>query len=161
MLRTDFKNGIKSLTNYDFTYDILIFADQLKYAKILAATFQNQRFVLDHIAKPDIKSGNMETWKKDIQLLAREENVCCKISGMVTEADWKNWKHEDFTPFLDVVVESFGIDRIMYGSDWPVCLVAASYQQMLDIVQNYFLSYSENEKSKIFGDNASKFYHLN
>lgn len=116
--------------------------------------------MVDHIAKPYIKKGEIEEWKKDIKAVAQNENVFCKISGMVTEADWKNWKQEDFAPYLDIVVESFGTKRIMYGSDWPVCLVSASYDEMLSIVKEYFARFSENEQQLLFGGNAVKFYNL-
>ena len=160
MLQPAFKNGISLLNKYGFTYDVLIFPDQLKYAKELAAAFPNQPFVLDHIAKPEIKGGQIADWKKDIIALAAHENMYCKISGMVTEADWKNWKSNDFTPYLDVIVEAFGTDRIMYGSDWPVCLVAADYATMKQIVDDYFSSFSASEQTAFFGKTATKFYKL-
>ena len=160
MLRPAFKNGIAKLKNFDFSYDILIFPDQLKYAIDFVRTFPDQRFVVDHLAKPYIKENKIDQWKIDIETLAREENVFCKISGMVTEADWKNWKNDDFNPYLDVVVESFGMNRIMYGSDWPVCLVAASYDQMFNIVKEYFSTFSNDEQQLFFGTNANKFYNL-
>ena len=160
MLRPAFKRGIAALKLFDYTYDILIFPDKLKYASELAASFPNQKFVLDHIAKPYIRERKMNGWKEDIQALAQHQNVWCKISGMVTEADWKDWKKEDFTPYIDVVVEAFGTNRIMYGSDWPVCLVAASYEEMLGIVQDYFSSFSQEEQNLFFGGNAARFYNL-
>jgi L-fuconolactonase len=160
MLKPAFKQGIGSLGKYGFTYDILIFPDQLKYAEELVAAFPRQKFVVDHIAKPDIKTGDSSNWKKAIQALADHDNVFCKISGMVTEAGWKQWKKEDFTPYIDTVVEAFGTDRIMYGSDWPVCKVAASYSQMLEIVSQYFSRFSVTEQAAFFGGNASSFYHL-
>jgi L-fuconolactonase len=138
----------------------LIFPDQLKYTAEFVAAFPKQKFVIDHIAKPDIKNKKIKEWKKEMEAVAKHENVYCKISGMVTEADWKNWKKQDFVPYMDVVVEAFGIDRIMYGSDWPVCLVAASYKEVLDIVKEYFSSFSENEQQLFFGENAIQFYNL-
>jgi L-fuconolactonase len=160
MLRPAFMNGISKLGEFDFTYDILIFADQLKHIPEFVRSFPNQKFVIDHIAKPEIKNKRIEEWKKGIFEVARYENVYCKISGMVTEADWMNWTKGDFTSYLDVVVEGFGIQRIMYGSDWPVCLVAASYGETLNIVHEYFSSFSENEKQLFFGGNAIQFYNL-
>ena len=160
MLRPSFMNGIRKLDKFGFAYDILIFADQLKFIPEFVAAFPHQKFVIDHIAKPAIKHKSMEEWKKEIVKLARHENVYCKISGMVTEADWKNWKLEDIFPYIDVVVESFGMKRIMYGSDWPVCLVAATYEQVLNIVEKYFFSFSENEQQLFFGGNAIQFYNL-
>jgi L-fuconolactonase len=116
--------------------------------------------VIDHIAKPYIKRKEIEEWKKDIKKIARHENVYCKISGMVTEADWKGWKKEDFEPYLDVVANAFGVNRMLFGSDWPVCLVAASYEKMLAIVKDYFASFSKDEQERIFGLNAIRFYNL-
>jgi len=160
MLRPAFMNGISALRKFGFTYDILIFPDQLVYSKQFVEAFPSQPFVIDHLAKPYIKDKKIDEWKKDISSLAQHENVYCKVSGMVTEADWKNWKKEDFFPYIDVIVEQFGLSRIMYGSDWPVCQVAASYEQMLDIVQDYFSTFSQNERNLVFGQNASKFYSL-
>ncbi|MCH5597599.1 amidohydrolase family protein [Niabella ginsengisoli] len=160
MLKKNFMKGISLLEKYKFTYDILIFPDQLKYAKQLVEAFPNQKFVIDHIAKPYIKDGKIDGWKQDIQAIATLPNVSCKISGMVTEADWKKWKPADFTPYLDTVVEAFGTKRIMYGSDWPVCLVAASYKKMKSIVDHYFATFSETEKNAFYGGNAIKFYKL-
>lgn len=161
MLSPQFKNGISFLNKYDFSYDILIFPDQLVFARELVKEFPDQRFVIDHLAKPYIKDGKIEEWENDMKAVSSFENVYCKISGMVTEADWKNWKPGDFSPYLDVVVKSFGTNRIMYGSDWPVCLVAASYQQQLNIVTEYFSSFSKSEQEAVFGGNAIKFYNLN
>jgi L-fuconolactonase len=160
MLQPAFMNGISLLKKYNYTYDILIFKDQLQYIPKFVSTFPDQPFVIDHIAKPDIKNKEIDQWKKDIRQLAPFENLYCKISGMVTEADWKNWKKKDFKPYMDIVVETFGIDRIMFGSDWPVCLVAASYSEMLGIVEDYFSSFSKNEQEKFFGLNAIHFYNL-
>src|SRR5439155_5785626 len=160
MSKPSFMNGIRKLDKFGFAYDILIFADQLKFIPEFVAAFPDQKFVIDHIAKPAIKHKSMEEWKKEIVKLARHENVYCKISGMVTEAHWKNWKLEDIFPYIDVVVESFGMKRIMYGSDWPVCLVAATYEQVLNIVEKYFFSFSENEQQLFFGGNAIQFYKL-
>lgn len=160
MLKKKFMNGIGLLRKYNYTYDILIFPDQLKFARKLAAAYPDQRFVVDHIAKPYIKDSKVDGWKQDIQALAQLPNVYCKISGMITEADWTKWKPQDFTPYLDTVVEAFGAKRIMYGSDWPVCLVAGSYKKMKGIVDAYFTSFSENEKAAFYGGNAVRFYNL-
>jgi L-fuconolactonase len=161
MLSPNFKRGISLLNKYNFSYDVLIFPDQLMYAKELVNKFPEQKFVIDHLAKPYIKDGRIEEWKKDMEPIGSFENVYCKISGMVTEADGKNWKAKDFFPYLDVVVKSFGTNRIMYGSYWPVCLVADSYEQVLNIVREYFSSFSKNEQDLFFGGNAVKFYNIN
>ena len=160
MLRNDFRNGIAALKPFDYTYDILIFHRQLPAAIDLVNRFPNQTFVIDHIAKPDIKSGDIASWEKNIKEIAKAENVYCKISGMVTEADWKNWTREDFKPYLDIVTENFGVNRLMYGSDWPVCLVATSYEKMIGIVQDYYSSFTVSEQELIMGGNASRFYRL-
>ncbi len=160
MLRLAFMHGISLLKKYNFTYDIIIFPDQLQYSYEFATAFPDQPFVIDHIAKPYIKDRKITEWEKGMFIIGSCENVYCKISGMVTEADWKTWKKEDFTPYLDVVVDAFGTDRIMFGSDWPVCRVAASYEQIMDIVESYFSSFSDNEKAKVFGKNAVNFYNL-
>ena len=160
MLRPEFLRGIEALREYDYTYDILIYADQLKFTKEFIAKFPNQKFVVDHLAKPYIKRKEIDGWKKGIQQVTEYENVFCKISGFLTEADMKHWKEEDFIPYFDVVVESFGIDRIMFGSDWPVCLGGADYTTVVNIMKKYFSSFTNNEQDKFFGDNAIKFYNL-
>ena len=126
----------------------------------LVRKFPEQRFVLDHMAKPSIRDGTLEPWKKDMETLAKSPNVWCKVSGMVTEANWNSWLIEDFKSYLDVVFQSFGSDRIMYGSDWPVSLLAASYQQQLEIIENYIAPLSASDKLNIMGENARKFYNL-
>jgi L-fuconolactonase len=160
MLRPAFKRGISLLTKYGFTYDLLIFPDQLVYAQELVEEFPGQAFVIDHIAKPGIRNRKISEWEKGITALANHENAYCKISGMVTEADWKAWTKQDFRPYLDIVAESFGPNRIMYGSDWPVCLVAASYEEMKNIVDDYFSSFSKDEQEAVFGRTAIDFYNL-
>lgn len=160
MLQPNFLNGIAALKEFDFTYDILIFPKHLPAAITLVKQFPEQKFVIDHIAKPYIKAGLIDDWKKDMNAIAQYKNVYCKISGMVTEADYQHWKLSDFKPYLDAVVNAFGTNRIMFGSDWPVCLVAASYTKMMDIVKDYFSSFSGTEQNDFFGNNASAFYNL-
>lgn len=160
MLHADFKHGIAKLNQFGYTYDILIFADQLKYANEFAAAFPDQPFVIDHLAKPKIKEREITEWAKDIKAIAQNKNVSCKISGMVTEADWSSWKTEDITPYIDVVFEAFGTDRVMYGSDWPVCRLAATYGEMLAIPETYVAKLSKTEQAKFWGGNAVKFYGL-
>jgi len=160
MLKPAFINGIAQLKKFGFTYDILIFADQLKFIPEFVAAFPDQKFVIDHIAKPAIRDGEIDDWKNDIKEVAKYENVFCKISGMVTEANWKNWKEEDLFPYMDAIVESFGTGRIMFGSDWPVCLVAASYEQVWRVVHEYFSAFSRSEQESVFGRNAIQFYNL-
>jgi L-fuconolactonase len=160
MLRPDFKRGIGKLKHFGYTYDILIFPDQLNHTLEFVRAFPDQPFVLDHLAKPYIKDKKIDAWKLDLKRLASCENVFCKISGMVTEANWKNWAKEDFYPYLEAAVEAFGTSRLMYGSDWPVCLVAASYRQVFNLVQEFFSRFSPDEQDLIFGKNAMRFYNL-
>jgi len=160
MLRPAFKRGISLLHTFGYTYDILIFPDQLVYTTQFVEAFPYQPFVIDHIAKPYIKDKKIDEWAKDIRAVAKYDNVFCKISGMVTEADWKQWSKRDLRPYLDVVLDAFGTNRLMFGSDWPVCLVASSYAGVVDIVSNYFSTFSKSEQDAIFGDNAERFYKL-
>lgn len=160
MLEPAFMHGISLLHKYNFTYDILIFPDQLKYAEKLVRAYPQQKFVLDHIAKPNIKEGKIDAWAAEIDLLARQENIWCKVSGMVTEADWNNWTADTFKRYLDVVFDAFGPNRIMFGSDWPVCLVAADYTEVKGIVSDYTAALSPTEQKMIFGGNAAAFYNL-
>jgi L-fuconolactonase len=160
MLRPTFLRGIGHLEKFGLAYDILIYPDQLRFAADFVGRFPNQRFVLDHIAKPYIRDGKLDPWREDIQRLASHDNVWCKVSGMVTEANWTSWKKDDFTPYLDTVMSTFGPGRLMFGSDWPVCLVAATYGEMLDIVVNYFSALSADEQEKIFRNNTIAFYKL-
>jgi L-fuconolactonase len=161
MLKPAFKRGIGLLKKYGFTYDILIFPDQLGYTRDFVAAFPDQPFVIDHIAKPYIRDRYItEEWKDAIRAVAAYENVSCKISGMVTEADWQAWKPEHLRPYLDTVVEAFGPRRILFGSDWPVCLVAAAYQEVFKVADDYFAAFSADERAAFFGGNAVRFYHL-
>lgn len=161
MLKEAFLNGIGKLSLFDLTYDILVFPHQLKSSIALVSKFPDQKFVLDHLAKPPIKSGKLGDWKNEIKELAKHTNVHCKLSGMVTEANWGKWAKEDFTPYLDVIFESFGTDRIMYGSDWPVCLLSGNYTEVLSITTNYIDQLSIQEQSQVMGLNAHEFYGLN
>jgi L-fuconolactonase len=156
----DFVRGIACLREFGFTYDILIYPRQLPAALDLVARFPEQPFVIDHLAKPEIKLRSRAGWAALMQKMAVHPNVHCKLSGMVTEADWRHWKKEDFRPYLDVVFGAFGPERLMFGSDWPVCLLAASYQQVLEIVDEYLQDFAAEVKEKILGGNAAQFYRL-
>ena len=160
MLRREFTRGIGCMGRYHFTYDILIYAHHLQVANEFVRQFPEQKFVLDHLAKPGIRDQELEPWSHDIRRLASNPNVYCKLSGMIVEADWKRWTPTDFRPYLDVVFEVFGIDRLMFGSDWPVCLLAGTYVQVKQIVEDYTRNFSSDEKDKIFGLNAARFYGL-
>lgn len=158
MLRNDFQRGLGLLKKYNLTYDILIFPQHLPMTCQLVKKFPDQAFVLDHIAKPFIKKGGLEPWAADIKRLASFENVFCKVSGMVTEADWQNWKKDNFVPYLDIVFEAFGPPRIMIGSDWPVCTVAATYEQVIQIVRDYISDLSASEQGEVLGETCQRFY---
>jgi L-fuconolactonase len=160
LARDAFGNGVAQLHGFGFTYDILIYPRQLPAAIELAGRLPAQRFVIDHIAKPEIKSGNIAAWSAQMQEIAQNKNVFCKASGMVTEADWHHWKAADFKPYLDVVFDAFGADRLMFGSDWPVCLVAATYGQVKQILADYIQHFSAADRQKIFGGTATRFYGL-
>lgn len=160
MLTPAFKRGIGKLAKYGYTYDILIFPDQLSYALELVKAFPDQPFVIDHVAKPYIKRGEIDGWRKDMQAIAQQPNVSCKISGMVTEADFKTWTPQQLKPYIDVVVEAFDTNRIMFGSDWPVCLAAASYKQWIELLREYFAPFTQREKDAFFANNAIAFYNL-
>jgi len=160
MFGTAFRNGIAALKEFNFTYDILIFNRQLPAAIDLVKSFTDQAFVLDHIAKPDIKSGDIASWKKGIGEIAKFNNVSCKISGMVTEADWNSWKPSDLKPYLDVIFENFSTDKILFGSDWPVCNVAADYNTIVKTLEDYISKLSIEDQNKIWSENAKAFYKL-
>ena len=160
MLKKDFQNGISVLKQFNLTYDILIYPRQLNSAIELVNHFPDQHFVIDHIAKPSIKEQKIESWKSGIMELALAPNVFCKISGLVTEADRKYWEPEDFTSYLDVIFDVFSIDHLMVGSDWPVCLLAAGYKQVMVIIEDYIRNFSKEDVAKLFGGNAIRFYDL-
>lgn len=156
----EFKYFISKLKNRNYTYDLLLKPHQLHEALDLVQEFPNQKFVINHLAKPDFRNQDFEQWKNDIQEFKHFSNVYCKVSGMVTEAHWQSWKHEDFIKPLDIIFETFGTDRVMYGSDWPVCLLAGDYQQVLGIITNYISKLTSSEQEKIIGQNALKFYNI-
>jgi L-fuconolactonase len=160
LMQPDFLRGIGALEEFDLAYDLLIYTRHLPVAAEFVERFPRQRFVLDHLAKPPIKSGDINSWARDISRLAAFPNVFCKLSGMVTEADWRGWKAKQLFPYLDVAFESFGPDRLMIGSDWPVCLVAASYMRATEIVKNYLLQKSPESQDRVLGGNAQQFYRL-
>lgn len=156
----DFMRGISLLAKYELRYDILIYPKQLPATLEFVKKFPDQPFVLDHIAKPPIKGGTPDGWDAQIQQLAKFPNVMCKVSGMVTEADWSNWEVEHFDPYLDVVLEAFGPKRLMYGSDWPVCTLAGTYKQVHSLALRLADRLSESERDLFWGGNAIEFYGL-
>ncbi len=158
--RANIVKSIRQLAAFDFTFDLLIEPPQLKAALHLVRACPDVKFVIDHLAKPYIREQKLNTWSNYMKQLSENPNAYCKVSGMVTEADWVNWKKEDFYPYLDVVFETFGTDRLLFGSDWPVCLVAAEYEQVIGTVENYMdsVGFSEIDKAKVFGQNTMNFY---
>jgi L-fuconolactonase len=160
MLGEEFVRGIGWLHAFGLAYDLLITPRQLPSSIELTRRFPEQRFVVDHIAKPPIKSGRLDPWREQIRELAKAPNVFCKVSGMITEADHRNWKAADFRPYLDVVFDAFGEDRLMFGSDWPVCLLAGTYPEVVQLVRDYVAQFSPATQEKFFGGNAARFYQL-
>lgn len=166
ILDDKFCNGISKLANYNFTYDILVTNEQLEDAVNLVTMFPKQKFVLDHLAKPDIKNwqingGEFKKWQKNIELLAqRSNNTFCKLSGFTVLDDWKNVSLNKIQPYFDVVVKAFGFDRVMFGSDWPVSLAVGDYELAIAILSKYITSISPQNIDKVFGANAVKFYNL-
>ncbi len=161
MLLPEFQRGIALLKEFNLTYDLLLFYRHLPVALKVVEKFPEQPFVVDHISKPVIKDKMISPWKEDIQALAKYENVCCKLSGMVTETRWKQWKPEDFRPYLDIVIEAFGTDRVMIGSDWPVCTLSGDYRSVMNIVIAYLQQFPEETREKILGGNCARFYNVN
>jgi L-fuconolactonase len=160
MLRPEFCRGMAHLGQFNFTYDILIYSRQLPAAIELVEKFPEQRFVIDHIAKPSIRNQELKPWSRHIREIATCRNVFCKLSGLVTEADWQHWRAEDFNLYLEVVLDAFGPERLMFGSDWPVCLLAADYAQVKSLVATHIDSLPPRQQEEIFGLSAVNFYGL-
>ncbi|MFT5885229.1 MAG: L-fuconolactonase [Arcticibacterium sp.] len=158
LMDQSFIDAVAKFPNYNFTYDILVFERQLKSVLHFVRQLPNNKLIIEHIAKPNIKEKSVTRWSNYMQAISKHENVYVKVSGMVTEADIKNWKKEDFAIYLDHILDFFGPERIVYGSDWPVCLVAGTYEDQLGIVQEYFSRFTKTEQAQIFGLNAAKFY---
>jgi L-fuconolactonase len=156
----DFLRGISALEEFDLAYDLLIYTKHLPLAAEFVKRFPRQRFVLDHLAKPPIRSGAVDLWARGIRELASFPNVHAKVSGLVTEADWKVWKPEDVSPYLDVAFECFGAKRLMIGSDWPVCTVAASYTRVVNLLEDYMSRRTTEGRQAVFGGNAANFWRL-
>jgi L-fuconolactonase len=158
MLRPEFRRGISRLREFDLTYDLLLFPKHLPAAVRLVDEFPDQPFVLDHIAKPKIGERLISPWRDDIEELAALPNVSCKLSGMVTEANWTQWRPDDFHPYLDVVFEAFGADRLMIGSDWPVCTLSGDYSSTMQIVIDYLRRLPAEAQEGVLGGNCARFY---
>lgn len=160
MLKAEFQRGILALKNFGFTYDILIYPRHLPVTPQFIRNLDNQAFVIDHLAKPDIKNGLFLNWEAEMKQIASFDNVYCKLSGMITEADLKNWKKEDIFPYMDKVFDFFGAERLMFGSDWPVCKLAGEYDAVCGLVEEYLSKLSIREQELVWGKNAEQFYKL-
>ena len=160
LLRQDFMRGISAMEKYDLVYDILVFPHQLGASLEFVKRFPNQKFVIDHIAKPYIKDGFFDGWAVLMREIAKYPNVHCKLSGMITEAYYDAWTPEQINPYMDIVLNAFGSERLMYGSDWPVCLVAGNYTQVKKLVTDFISGLSSDEQADIMGKNALQFYNL-
>ena len=158
LLRDDFCRGVGLLAERGLTYDILVYPKQLPAAVRFVERFPDQLFVLDHVAKPLVTTGELEPWATHVRELAAHAHVACKVSGLVTEADWSSWTPESFDPYLDVVLEAFRPGRLMFGSDWPVCLLAADYPAVHGIATRYLERLAPAERDGILGANAARFY---
>jgi len=160
LLRPNFSRGISLLEKHNFTYDILVFPHQLGSVLEFVKKFPHQKFVIDHIAKPYIKDGYFEGWATMMTAIGKHENVSCKMSGMATEADFNIWTPEQIHPYMDTVLEAFGSKRILFGSDWPVCLVAGNYSKIKKLTTDFISQLSQIEQNSIMGNNAIEFYNL-
>ena len=158
MLTPEFRGGIAALGEFGLAYDLLLFPRHLPVATRLAREFPAQRFVLDHIAKPAIARGETEPWSSDLRRLAELPNVYCKLSGLVTEASWADWRPDDFRAYLDVIADAFGTGRLMIGSDWPVCAVSGDYASTMGLVMGYLESFPEPAREAVLGGNCAEFY---
>jgi len=164
LLGEEFVRGLEHLQPRGLTYDLLLYPQQLPAAVELVASLPEQPFVLDHLAKPQVKAwtkpADLQAWRRDIEALAQHENVCCKLSGLVTEAAWRRWQRADFMPYLDVALAAFGPERLMFGSDWPVCLLSADYAEVAGIIRDCCGKLSPAEQTAIWGGTATWFYGL-
>ena len=160
VLQPEFQRGIAALAEFDLAYDVLVYPHQLPAAVELAARHPQQRFVLDHLAKPRIRTHDLLPWAKDLAAFAQLPNTSCKLSGMVTEADFAHWREDELAPFARVALDAFGPQRLLYGSDWPVCLVAASYVRWFDLVCSWLAPLQPLERDAVLGGNAARIYRL-
>ena len=153
-------DGIRHLAALGFTYDLLVYHDQLPSLIRFTERYPDQPFILDHIAKPAITAGEIRAWKEHMKILSRHPYTYCKLSGMITEADWEHWRYDDIAPYLEIAGEYFGVDRLCFGTDWPVCLLAGSYQAVKGVIDRFLGQVPEADREKIWGDNARKFYNI-
>jgi L-fuconolactonase len=155
-----FANNLKKLAEHGYTYDLLVYHNQLPALISMTEKLPDNQLILDHIGKPDIRNNQFQTWKEQIKILAKHPGIYCKLSGMVTEADYSKWTYDDLLPYLETSAEYFGIDRICFGSDWPVCLVAGSYNKVYEVIEKFVHQLSKSDQEKIFGLNTLQFYKI-
>jgi L-fuconolactonase len=160
IVSSDVLRGLKTLEKHRVPFDLLFFVRHLRHAATVARMFPNLPLVLDHLAKPMIKSGRLDNWEADFRRAAFQPNIYCKLSGMVTEANWTSWTIADLRAYVDIALEAFGPERCMFGSDWPVCELAASYSEVHAALRELLASLSPSENAKIFGETATSFYRL-
>lgn len=159
-LRKEFIQGLKTLYKKGYSYDLLLYYHQLPAIFELIKKVGEQRLVIDHLAKPPIQSGRWKEWRRSLKPLAERDYIYCKLSGMVTEANWEDWSYEDLLPYMEISLELFGPERLLFGSDWPVCLLAGEYEQVYGVIENFTDSLSTDEKALIFGKSAQEFYQI-
>ena len=155
-----FIQNVSRLNQFDFTYDLLVFHNQMESLVRFTDKLQDNRLILDHIGKPDIKNKQIKQWKEQLRILSSNPNIYCKLSGMLTEADHQRWTYDDIMPYMETAAEYFGVDRLCFGSDWPVCLLAGSFKQVHDVVDRFVEQLNTTEREKIFGTNAAAFYKI-
>jgi len=155
-----FLQNVSRLNQFDFTYDLLVFHKQMESLVRFTDKLPDNRLILDHIGKPDIKNKEIKQWKEQVRILASNPNIYCKLSGMLTEADHQHWTYDDIVPYMEISAEYFGIDRLCFGSDWPVCLLAGNYKQVYDVVDRFAAQLNATEREKIFGTNIAAFYKI-
>ncbi len=160
LLRPGFLRGISQLEEFNLAYDILIYTKHLPVAAEFVNKFPRQRFVLDHLAKPPIREAKIEAWAEGIRRIADFPNVYCKLSGLVTEADWVGWNPEQIHPYIQTAIDAFGHDRLMIGSDWPVCLVAGSYRRVMNLIKDCIDGWPKEKRDSVLGENARRFWSL-
>jgi len=160
LLRPEFVRGLACLEEFALAYDLLVYSRHLPVATELVGRFAGVRFVLDHLAKPDVRGGEIRAWSAAVRRLAANPNVWCKLSGLVTEADWAAWQPQQLRPYLDVAFDCFGADRLMIGSDWPVCTVASDYARTMAVVVEYLADRPAHERDAVLGGNAQRFWNL-
>lgn len=160
LTNAQFRNNLKILAGKGYTYDLLVYHTQLPALISMTDNLPDNRMILDHIGKPDIKNKQFKNWKAQIRILASHPGIYCKLSGMITEADYRNWTYDDLKPFIETAAEYFGIDRICFGSDWPVCLVAGSYNQVHEVMEKFVQQLPASDQAKVFGLNTLQFYNI-